>query len=279
MALILCLGLLPVTALAESTAPQTLHVGSTTIGTGYWTSSDGGKVWTSQADAPEGNNYIYYDGQGTLELHNATIQGGSNTESAPFGSGIYALSSSNQSVALTIKLIGTNTITGNYGIYVDAQQGGTVGTNASLLIQNSGDDGSLEVSGSSYGIYVKSGTGDASLTIKNASVDAKTTQIYSSYAGVCVQSGASTTDSPNISLSVNGGSLTASASEGNDGIQFYVGNSSASATTSLTVSENAIVDARNGGISASGISETLPTPKPTGENSSGESPQPIRTSL
>ena len=53
------------------------------------------------------------------------------------------------------------------------------------------------------------------------------------------------------------------------GIQFYVGNSSASATTSLTVSENAIVDARNGGISASGISETLPTPKPTGENSSG----------
>ena len=41
------------------------------------------------------------------------------------------------------------------------------------------------------------------------------------------------------------------------------------ATTSLTVSQNAIVDARNGGISASGISETLPTPKPTGENSSG----------
>ena len=267
--LALCLGLLPVTALAEGTAPQTLYVGSTTISAGYWTSSDGGTTWARQENQPEGNNYIYYDGQGTLKLHNATIQGGSTTESAPFGSGIYAPCSSNQSVALTIELIGTNTITGNYGIYVDAQQGGTVGTNASLLIQNSDDDGSLEVSGSSYGIYVKSGTGDASLTIKNASVDAKTTQIYSSYAGVCVQSGASATGSPNISLSVNGGSLTASASEGNDGIQFYVGNSSASATTSLTVSENAIVDARNGGISASGISETLPTPKPTGENSSG----------
>lgn len=267
--LALCLGLLPVTALAVDTAPQTLYVGSTTISAGYWTSSDGGTTWARQENQPEGNNYIYYDGQGTLKLHNATIQGGSTTESAPFGSGIYAPCSSNQSVALTIELIGTNTITGNYGIYVDAQQGGTVGTNASLLIQNSDDDGSLEVSGSSYGIYVKSGTGDASLTIKNASVDAKTTQIYSSYAGVCVQSGASATGSPNISLSVNGGSLTASASEGNDGIQFYVGNSSASATTSLTVSENAIVDARNGGISASGISETLPTPKPTGENSSG----------
>ena len=251
--LALCLGLLPVTALAEGTAPQTLYVGSTTITAGYWTSSDGGTTWTNtqQSDPPSGDSYIHYNGQGTLELHNATIQGGSNTGPAPFGSGIYALSSSGQPVALTIELIGTNTITGNYGIYVDAQQGGTVGTNASLLIQNSGDDGSLEVSGSSYGIYVKSGTGDASLTIKNASVDAKTTQIYSSYAGVCVQSGASTTDSPNISLSVNGGSLTASASEGNDGIQFYVGNSSASATTSLTVSENAIVDARNGGIKAS----------------------------
>ena len=267
--LALCLGLLPVTALAVDTTPQTLYVGSTTIGTGYWTSSDGGTTWARQENQPEGNNYIYYDGQGTLKLHNATIQGGSNAVSAPFGAGIYALSSSNQPVALTIELIGTNTITGNYGIYVDAQQGGTVGTNASLLIQNSDDDGSLEVSGSSYGIYVKSGTGDASLTIKNASVDAKTTQIYSSYAGVCVQSGASATGSPQLSLAVNGGSLTASGGGNNDGIQFYVGNSSASATTSLTVSENAIVDARNGGIKALKISETLPTPTPTGNNSSG----------
>ena len=269
MALVLCLGLLPVTALAEGTAPQTLYVGSTTISAGYWTSSDGGTTWARQENQPEGNNYIYYDGQGTLKLHNATIQGGSITGSAPFGSGIYALSSSNQPVALTIELIGKNTITGNYGIYVDAQQGGTVGTNASLLIQNSDDDGSLEVSGSSYGIYVKSGTGDASLTIKNASVDAKTTQIYSSYAGVCVQSGSDATSSPQLSLAVNGGSLTASGGGNNDGIQFYVGNSSASATTSLTVSENAIVDARNGGIKALKISETLPTPTPTGDNRSG----------
>ena len=255
MALVLCLSLLPVTALAEGTAPQTLYVGSTTISAGYWTSSDGGTTWARQENQPEGNNYIYYDGQGTLKLHNATIQGGSITGSAPFGSGIYALSSSNQPVALTIELIGKNTITGNYGIYVDAQQGGTVGTNASLLIQNSDDDGSLEVSGSSYGIYVKSGTGDASLTIKNASVDAKTTQIYSSYAGVCVQSGSDATSSPQLSLAVNGGSLTTSASKGNDGIQFYVGaNGVTSETTSLSVTNNAIVDARNGGIRASGVS-------------------------
>ena len=269
--LALCLGLLPVTALAATGAPSQLYVGNQQVISGnditYWTTGTDGKLTASNES---GNWNVKYDPSTvTLSLQNAKISGGNATTSPPYGSGIYALCSSNQPVALTIELIGTNTITGNYGICVDAQQGGTVGTNASLLIQNSDDDGSLEVSGSSYGIYVKSGTGDASLTIKNASVDAKTTQIHSSYAGVCVQSGASTTDSPNISLSVNGGSLTASASEGNDGIQFYVGNSSASATTSLTVSENAIVDARNGGISASGISETLPTPKPTGENSSG----------
>ena len=258
--LLILLLLLPVTALAVDTAPQTLYVGSTTIGTGYWTSSDGGKVWTSQADKPEGHNYIYYDGQGTLKLHNVTIQGGSNTVSAPYGSGIYALCSQDQPVALTIELIGTNTITGNYGIYVDAQQGETVGTDASLLIRNSGDGGSLEVSGSDHGIFVKSGTGKASLTINDASVVAKTTQTNSGYAGVCVQSGSDATCSPQLSLAVNGGSLTASGTESSDGILFYVGSLHATgATTSLTVSVNAIVDAKNGGISAKQISNPINT--------------------
>ena len=273
MALVLCLGLLPVTALAVGGAPSQLYVGDQQVSSGnditYWTTDKSTGGLTKYEGNDDNWNVKYDPTTVTLTLSGATIQGGTNTGSAPFGSGIYALSSSNQSVALTIKLIGTNTITGNYGIYVDAQQGGTVGTNASLLIQNSGDDGSLEVSGSSYGIYVKSGTGDASLTIKNASVDAKTTQTYSSYAGVCVQSGSDATSSPQLSLAVNGGSLTASGGGNNDGIQFYVGNSSASATTSLTVSENAIVDARNGGIKALKISETLPTPTPTGNNSSG----------
>ena len=274
LALALCLSLLPVTALAAGEdVPNVLCVGTTNIGTtsyndnaAYWTSEDGGTTWNSQQTQPEGDSYIYYDGQGTLELHNVTIQG-QYDDSKVFGAGIYALCGTNQSVSLTIQLTGNNTITGDFGIYVEAQQGGTLGANASLSITG---DGSLTVTGTaSYGLYVKSGTGDASLTIKNASVDAKTTQTYSSYAGVCVQSGASATGSPQLSLAVNGGSLTASGGGNNDGIQFYVGNSSASATTSLTVSENAIVDARNGGIKALKISETLPTPTPTGDNRSG----------
>lgn len=257
--------------LAAGGAPSQLYVGNQQVSSGnditYWTTDEGGNL-TQSADNQSWN--VKYDPtSATLTLSGATIKEGSDVVSIPYGAGIYAQCSNGQSVTLTIELIGENTITGYYGIYVNAEiSADSNGTDASLTITGE-NNGSLEVSGSSYGIYVKSGTGDASLTIKNASVDAKTTQTYSSYAGVCVQSGASTTDSPNISLSVNGGSLTASASEGNDGIQFYVGNSSASATTSLTVSENAIVDARNGGISASGISETLPTPKPTGENSSG----------
>ena len=251
--LALCLGLLPVTALAAGGAPSQLYVGNQQVSSGnditYWTTDEGGNL-TPSADNQSWN--VKYDPtSATLTLSGATIKGGSDVVSIPYGSGIYALSSSGQPVALTIELIGKNTITGNYGIYVNASQTSTIGTDASLVIKKSGDNGSLTVTGTdSYGLHIASGTGNASLTIKNASVDAKTTQTYSSYAGVCVQSGASATDSPNISLSVDGGSLTASGSTSGDGIQFYVGNSSASATTSLTVSENAIVDARNGGIKA-----------------------------
>lgn len=262
LALALCLGLLPATALAAGEdAPNTLYVGNQQVirssSTTYWTTDNsGGLTWVENATDNSGDWNVKYDpNTATLTLNGATINGAHDATSLPYGSGIYALCSSNQSVALTIELIGTNTIKGNYGIYVDAQQGVTVGTNASLLIQNSSGNGILEVSGSSYGIYVKSGTGDASLNIKDASVVAKTTQTYPNYAGVYVQSSAYATSSPQLSLAVNGGSLTTSAGEGNDGIQFHVGAYGVtSETTSLSVTNNAIVDARNGGISASGVS-------------------------
>ena len=257
--LALCLGLLPTAALAAGEdAPATLYVGNQQVISGtettYW-STDPSTGNLTKSNASGNWNVKYESSSNTLTLNGATINGAHDATSPPYGSGIYALCSSNQSVALTIELIGTNTITGNFGIYVDAQQGETVGTNASLLIRNSSDTGILEVSGSFHGIYVISGTGDASLNINDASVVAKTTQTNSGYAGVCVQSGASATTSPNISLSVDGGSLTASGTGSSDGIQFYVGSSEATnATTSLTVTDNAIVDARTGGISASGVS-------------------------
>ena len=251
--LALCLGLLPVSALAVEGAPHSLYVGNTSLSLAedsYWTTDTDGNL--TQSAANQSWNVKYDPVTVTLTLRGATIQGGTNTGPAPFGSGIYAQCSIGQSVTLTIKLIGENTITGYYGIYVNAEMSAnSYGTDASLTITGE-NNGSLKVSGSYHGIYVKSGTGDASLNINDASVVAKTTQTHSGYAGVYVQSSANATSSPQLSLAVNGGSLTTSASEGNDGIQFYVGSSEATgATTSLTVSDNAIVDAKTGGIKAS----------------------------
>ena len=275
--LALCLGLLPTTALAAAEgAPAKLYVGDQQVIVAdtitYWSTNDSGGLTRVENATDNSNNWnVKYDPYtATLTLNEAKISGSYNEYNNPFTAGIYATGSSNQPVALTIELIGTNTITGAYGIFLDAETNtSSYGTNATLTITGE-SNGSLKVSGSSsYGIYVKSGTGNASLTIENASVDATSSVSYSSYAGVCVGSSDSAT-APALSLAVNGGSLTTSASEGNDGIQFYVGSSQASnATTSLTVSNNAIVDARNGGISASRILETLPTPTPTGNNSSG----------
>lgn len=264
-ALLLVIGIAPMTATttfaAGEDAPGKLYVGNQQVIVAdtitYWSTNDSGELTRVENATDNSSNWnVKYDPYtATLTLNEAKISGSYNQYNNPFTAGIYAKGSSNQSVALTIELIGTNTITGSYGIYVEAQQGEVVGTNASLLIQNSGDDGSLEVSGSSYGIYVKSGTGNASLTIKDASVVASSSSTLDGYAGVCVQSSSDATSSPQLSLAVNGGSLTTSASEGNDGIQFYVGAYGAtSATTSLSVTNNAIVDARTGGISASGVS-------------------------
>ena len=258
MALALCLGLLPVTALAVD-APNNLYVGNQNVKSGedttYWTTNDSGALDKSDENADW--TVRYNPNTATLTLNEATITGSSDS-SVSKGAGIYALCYSEKPVSLTIELIGTNTITGSYGIYLDGHQGGAICTNASVLIKNgndSGESGSLTVNGTSnHGIYIISGTGNASLTIENASVVANATSSYGG-SGVCVQSGASSKDSPKLSLAVNGGSLTASSGTDRDGIEFYVGALEAtSATTSLTVTDNAIVDARTGGISASGVS-------------------------
>lgn len=256
--------------LAAGGAPSQLYVGNQQVSSGnditYWTTDEGGNL-TQSADNQSWN--VKYDPtSATLTLSGATIKEGSDVVSIPYGSGIYAQCSNGQSVTLTIELIGENTITGTYGIFLNAEiSADSNGTDASLTI-TSEYNGSLEVSGSDHGIYVKSGTGNASINIKNVAVTSSTNG--NSAAGVYVMSSSTAINSPNISLSVDGGSLTASGTGSSDGILFYVGQSQATgATTSLTITDHAIVDARNGGISASRISETLPTPTPTGENSSG----------
>lgn len=254
--LALCLGLLPVTALAAAEgAPNSLYVGNQQVISSsditYWTTDESTGGLTKYEGNNDNWNVKYDPNTATLTLSGATIKGGSDVVSIPYGSGIYAQGSSNQPVTLTIELIGENTITGTFGIYVNAEMSNeSYGTDASLTITG---QGSLDVSGSSHGIWVKSGSGNASLTIENASVVANTTSQY--YHGVVVQSSTFSQSSPALSLAVNGGSLTANGGDSRAGIQFNVASSQANnATTSLTVTDNAIVDARNGGISASGVS-------------------------
>ena len=259
-AILLVVGIVPnttITALAAGEdAPNTLYVGNQQVirssSTTYWTTDNsGGLTWVENATDDSNDWTVRYNpNTATLTLKDAKISGSYNEYDNPFTAGIYATGSSNQPVALTIELIGENTITGNYGIFLNAEiSASRYGTNATLTITGE-NNGSLGVSGSDHGIYIKSGSGDASLNIKNVAVTSSTNGNYA--AGVYVMSSANATGSPNISLSVNGGSLTASGGESSDGIWFYVGSSQASnATTSLTVSENAIVDAKTGGIKAS----------------------------
>ena len=271
--LALCLGLLPVTALAAGEdAPNTLYVGNQQVihgnETTYWSTNNSEELKEVVEASDTSNNWnVKYDpNSATLTLKDATIE----TTHTKSGAVIYADSAVDSAVSLTINLEGTNKIecdTASYGIYVNAEMAsGSYGTDASLTITGTG---SLAVSGSTHGIWVKSGSGNASLTINSASVEANTsTDPYS--AGVNVQSSTNASVSPNLSLAVNGGSLTASGGTSSDGIQFYVSNPDATnAITSLTVTDNAIVDAKNGGISALRILDPLPTPTPTGENSSG----------
>lgn len=269
-----CVGaapMLPVTALAAAEgAPSTLYVGNYQITSGDTpTYLKAGSTAGSLVAGSENDWTVKYEpSTATLTLNGATIQGGTSTGSVPYGAGIYAQCNSGESLSLTIKLISENTITGYYGIYVNAEMSAdSNGTDASLTITGE-SNGSLEVSGSNHGIFVKSGTGNASLNIKNVAVTSSTNGGYA--AGVYVHSSIRATGSPQLSLAVNGGSLTTSGNASGEGIKFYVGALEAtSATTSLTVTDHAIVDARTGGISASKISVTLPTPTPTGNNSSG----------
>ena len=233
---------LPATALAAAPDYQVIYVGGVKISsTGYWTTdSDGNVTAYTSGDTPT-DNYIHYDvANNTLTLHNATIK-----EEVPLNTSTYvagaAIGVHNQNGAaeLTITLEGTNTIAEvGKGIYVLASS-----TGEATLTITSESGGSLDASGSSNpGIWVQSNNGDAALFIQNAKVEATGT----SY-GVNVQSHESST----ASLTVDGGSLTAS---GSPGILYdSIGSGTVPNTTALTISNSAIVDARDGGIGAGSL--------------------------
>ena len=250
MALALCLSLLPATALAAAPDYQVIYVGGVKISsTGYWTTdSDGNVTAYTSGDTPT-DNYIHYDvANNTLTLHNATIK-----EEVPLNTSTYvagaAIGVHNQNGAaeLTITLEGTNTIAEvGKGIYVLASSTGE----ATLTITG---DGSLDASARQTGIWVQSNNGNGALFIQNAKVEATGT-----FRGVNVQSHESWT----AALTVDGGSLTAS---GSPGILYdSIGSGTVPNTTALTISNSAIVDARNGEIGAGSTTNLQPV-SPSGE--------------
>lgn len=251
MCLCLLFTLLPATALAAAPSGQVLYAGGVQISsTGYWTTDSEGNVTAYSGTGTPAGNYIHYDADNNiLTLHNATIKKALDYGDAPPNSLISgaAIGVLNQSgnAALTIQLEGDNTIEDvSTGIYVLALSSST---GAASLTITSESDGSLNASGSrNSGIWVQSNSGDATLTIKNAEVTA--TSEYGS--GVWVQAD----DGSDASLSVDGGSLTATGNSNyGAGIQYTFGSSSSgSGTPSLTVNGNAIVKAsgRAGGITS-----------------------------
>ena len=236
MILVLCLSLLPATALAAAPDGQVLYVGGVQISsTGYWTTDSEGNVTAYTGEGTPTDNYIHYDADtNTLTLHNATIK-----EEVPYNTSTYvagaAIGVHNQNGAaeLTITLEGTNTIAEvGKGIYVLANSTG----GATLTITG---DGSLDASASQTGIWVQSNSNNAALCVENAEVTASSDVAFKN--GVLVQA----EDGSDVSLTVNGGSLTASV---NANIWFQFGSgASGSGTPTVTVSNNAIVRA-NGGI-------------------------------
>lgn len=250
---LLCLFALPVTALAAAPYGQVIYVGNENVTSGgYWTTdSDGNVTAYTSGDTPT-DNYIHYDvANNTLTLHNATIKKSVSMDTSTLIAGA-AIGVHNQRGAaeLTITLAGTNTIAEvGKGIYVLASSTG----GATLTITG---DGSLDASARQTGIWVQSNNGDAALFIQNAKVEATGT----SY-GVNVQSCESST----ASLTVNGGSLTAS---GSPGILYdSISSGTVPKITALTISNSAIVDARGGGIGA-GLLQDLKKVSP-GDDSVG----------
>lgn len=188
MILVLCLSLLPATALAAAPDGQVLYVGGVQISsTGYWTTDSEGNVTAYTGEGTPSDNYIHYDADtNTLTLHNATIK-----EEVPYNTSTYvagaAIGVHNQNGAaeLTITLEGTNTIAEvGKGIYVLANSTG----GATLTITG---DGSLDASASQTGIWVQSNNGNGTLFIQNAKVE--TTGTNTAGYGVNVQSSNSST--------------------------------------------------------------------------------------
>ena len=235
--LALCLGLLPVTALAAEEIK--LFIGGQKITeSGCYENQDG--TWTKVDGTEPASGQFYYDAATfTLTLNQAEIthdQTVTVAEGYTYEGSVIAFSQT-ADVSLTIVVSqGTSNITGTGGIRVESTTG-----NAFLSIKGSGSL-DVEPKGSNSGITLCSSK-NTNLDIDGADVTASSPAQYGVYL-------ISSTDASSTStIAVNNGSLT-TGGKGNVGIYYYWSVTSNAGTSSLTVSGNAVVDTRNSQIMA-----------------------------
>ena len=235
--LALCLGLLPVTALAADGIE--LYVGGQRITeSGCYKKNQDGKWTKVDSTEPDNGQFSYDAANFTLTLNKAVITNNQTVnvaEGYTYDGSVIAFS---QTADVSLNIVvsqGTSTITGKGGIRVESTTG-----NASLSIKG---PGSLDVEpkGSNSGITLCSSK-NTNLNIDGADVTASSPSLY----GVYLLSDTATSTS---TITVNNGSLT-TGGNGNVGIYYYWSGTSNAGTSSLTVSGNAVVDTRNSQIMA-----------------------------
>lgn len=227
--------------------PTTLTVGGTNaLNGGYWlTNADG----TLTPDGASADNYnVYYDGNGTLTLKDATING--TNIIGHVGAGIYAEGD------LTIVLEGSSTVTGVQDPNGESQ---SIRVSGNLTIQGGSltAQGAETSSGNSYGIFV---TG--SFTQQSGIVTAIGGNVNGNYSSeglyvyggtVTVERGTLTATGGNTSgssygiyargtVTVGSATVTATGGSGNASYGLYIDSSS----PSVTLSDNGSLTARSG---------------------------------
>lgn len=228
--------------------PTTLTVGGTNALNGsYWTTNADGTLTEGSAD----NYNVHYDGNGTLTLKGATINGTDIT--GHVGAGIYAEGD------LTIVLEGSSTVTGVQDPNGESQ---SIRVSGNLTIQGDGSltaQGAGTSSGSSYGVFVI-----GSFTQQSGSVTAIGGDVSGNYTstglyvyggtvtaqdGTLTATGGDTSGSSygismpsSSSVTVSDAAVTATGGTGNYSYGLYVDSSS----PSVTLSGSGSLTARSG---------------------------------
>lgn len=234
--------------------PTTLTVGGTNaLNGGYWTTDESG---TLTPDGASADNYnVYYDGNGTLTLKDATING--TDIIGHVGAGIYAEGD------LTIVLEGSSTVTGVQDPNGESQ---SIRVSGNLTIQGDGSltaQGAGTSSGSSYGVFVI-----GSFTQQSGSVTAIGGDVSGNYTstglyvyggtvtaqdGTLTATGGDTSGSSygismasSSSVTVGSATVTVTGGTGNYSYGLYVNPSSPSVSPSVTLSGSGSLTARSG---------------------------------